>query len=232
MRKRDVEEEEEEDEERHTRRRLFQLRDDFLSKIRAHVGAHYFIAIVKYLTVEEAYQVSNLNVEIERYFHTYGVWQEYARDFLRRRGERLEEIVAQFRFPQEESPNYLWILVIWDLVTGNVGETYPTYVFQTQNAPRGPDRLYTLLVHVFGDDLEIVFNNIHNLNWRHHMRFQQSLAVQKIPYHVDYRIRKYAIPAGTDHLYAILYTLMRSGLFIEIPNHPRVSEFYIRGKLN
>jgi hypothetical protein len=58
--KREHNEEEEEEQVGFKQRRLFRLREDFVSKIRAHVGAHYFVEIVKYLSIQDAYRLSKL----------------------------------------------------------------------------------------------------------------------------------------------------------------------------
>lgn len=220
MRKRDVEDEEHKEDDRHTRRRMFRLRDDFLSKIRAHVGAHYFIAIVKYLTVEEAYQVSNLNVEIERYFHTYGVWQEYARDYFRRNGDRrLDDVVRDFGLAHKRTINYFWIVLL------DYAESRSIEQFVFSNTPNERDRTYHFWIQESSiPTVEVSFGDT--------MPSEDRARLWDIFQQKGWEIGTYIFTGqkflARVRVFVVAYTLLEEGFYLSIR---RGSTNYIRSQL-
>ena len=125
MRKRDVEEEEEggeEEFEQHKQRRLERIRDTLITRLRDYGQGHFLMEIVKYLSVGDAYSLSLMDDELRLYFHKYGVWEEYARDYLWRTEKvRLEDVIEMFKFRTDDW-NYLWVLICY-IKRGNIEVT-------------------------------------------------------------------------------------------------------------
>lgn len=113
MRKRDVEEKDEEEFEPHKQRRLERIRDTLISQLRDYGQGRILMEIVKYLSVEDAYALSLMDDELRVYFHEYGVWEEYARDYLWRTEKvRLDDVLKMFKFMTDDW-NYLWVLLCY-----------------------------------------------------------------------------------------------------------------------
>lgn len=215
MRKRDVEHKEDE---RHTRRRLFRLRDDFLSKIRAHAGAGVFVEIVKFLNLDEAYALSKLDAEIELYFHKHGVWETYAESYLMRFFRTdIDTVVSYFHLPPDTRPNYLWIMVIF--------KQYQRH--NTFKLRRGIYDVEVLILHP--ELLKIKFGKKFPVTQLEYMMsFWTSVGIG-YRRDDDYGVPTMLFPiinAG-DTVFQVLYSLMQLGFYFNI----RPTDFYIRSKL-
>lgn len=222
MKREGSEEEQEEEFEQHKQRRLERIRDTLITQLRDYGQGAILMEIVKYLSVEDAYALSQMDKELNRFFREHGVWEAYATDRLRRIWRtHPETLIARFELDYVPHVNYLWLLLIQEYAMRfderkvsfrhDVNHSIPTVTTNTML-----HGYTTIRIHGVDEDLQ------RRLDRRIESHLK-SIGMQW------FSNKTTEILVKDTNVARILYMLFEAGLYMDFGSHGRT--FWIRSQL-